>query len=376
MRDLQVIRPEIDRVDRELVKLFEERMGLCREVAEYKLTTGKKVLDPEREAQKLAALRALAESEFNEQCIGELFTQVMAMSRKQQYQLLAAHGRAEDFGFAGVEDIRRSGIVAAYQGVEGAYSHQAMRQYFGGEVENFHVRTFREAMEVIRDGKADYAVLPIENSSAGSVTDVNDLLVEFENCIVAETFVKVEHALLGLPEATMEDIRTVHSHPQGLMQCSRFLEQHKEWQSISELNTALSARKVVGAGDRSHAAIASELAGQLYGLKVLKRAVNHNQDNVTRFLIISRDKVYTRQAGKVSISFELPHASGTLYNMISHFIFNHLNMTKIESRPIEGRNWEYRFIVDIEGRLDDAAMQNALLGIREEANAFRILGNY
>jgi len=188
--------------------------------------------------------------------------------------------------------------------------------------------------------------------------------------------VKVEHALLGLPEASIDDITTVHSHPQGLMQCSRFLEQHREWQSISELNTAGSARKVLETGDKSHAAIASELAGKLYGLKVLQRCVNHNRDNTTRFLIISRDRIYTRKAKKVSISFELPHTSGTLYNMISHVIFNHLNMTKIESRPIEGRNWEYRFIIDVEGRMSDAGMENALLGIREEAKSFRILGNY
>lgn len=376
MRDLQEIRPDIDRVDRELVKLFEERMALCKEVAEFKINSGKKVFDPQREAEKLAAARELADSEFNKQCVGELFTQLMAMSRKMQYQMLTEHGKQPEFGFTETEELKREDIVVAYQGVEGAYSHQAMLQYFGEEVKNFHVTTFREAMEVIRDGKADYAVLPIENSSAGSVNDVYDLLLEFDNYIVAETFVKVEHALLGLPDAELEDIKVVHSHPQGLMQCSRFLEQHKEWQSISELNTAVSARKVVEAGDKSHAAIASELAGKLYGLKLLEQGVNHNRDNVTRFVIISKEKMYTRQAKKVSISFELPHTSGTLYNMISHLIFNHLNMTMIESRPIEGRNWEYQFIIDVEGRLNDANMENALLGIREEAKSFKILGNY
>ncbi|MBO5278936.1 MAG: prephenate dehydratase [Lachnospiraceae bacterium] len=376
MRDLQEIRPEIDRIDKELVRMFEERMKLCEEVAEFKVNTGKKVFDPEREEEKLKALCAMADTEFNEQCIGELFTQMMCMSRKLQYQKLAANGEQTEHGFTEVEGIRRENIIVAYQGVEGAYSHQAMLQYFGKDVKNFHVKTFREAMEVIRDGKADYAVLPIENSSAGSVNDVYDLLLEFENCIVAETFVRAEHALLGLPEASMEDIKTVYSHPQALMQCSRFLEQHREWQSISELNTAVSAKKVVEAGDKSQAAIASTLAAELYGLKVLQTGINHNRNNTTRFLIVSRDKIYTRQAKKVSISFELLHTSGTLYNMISHFIFNHLNMTKIESRPIEGRNWEYRFVIDVEGRLSDADMKNALLGIREEAKSFKILGNY
>lgn len=376
MRDLQAIRPEIDKIDKEFVRLFEERMKLCGEVADFKISTGKKVFDSAREQEKLAVLRALADTEFNEQCIGELFAQMMCMSRKLQYQKLAQNGRKAEHGFTEVEDIKKEDIIVAYQGVEGAYSHQAMLQYFGEDVKSFHVKTFREAMEVIRDGKADYAVLPIENSSAGSVNDVYDLLLEFENCIVAETFVKVEHALLGLPEASIEDIKTVYSHPQALMQCSKFLEQHREWQSISELNTAVSARKVVDAGDKSQAAIASELAAKLHGLKVLQRAINHNQDNTTRFFIISKEKIYTKQAKKVSICFELPHTSGTLYNMMSHVMFNHLNMTKIESRPLEGRNWEYQFIIDVEGRLSDADMENALLGIKEEAKSFKILGNY
>ncbi len=376
MRDLQEIRPEIDQVDKELVRLFQERMDLCKEVAEFKINTGKKVFDPEREEIKLKTVCALAESEFYKQCTGELFTQLMAMSRKLQYQMLLEGGADMPLGFIEVEDIKREDITVVYQGVEGAYSHQAMFKYFGETIPNFHVKTFREAMEAIQDGKADYAVLPIENSSAGSVNDVYDLLVEFENYIVAETFVKVEHALLGLCGTKLEDIKVVHSHPQGLMQCSRFLEQHKDWQSISELNTAVSAKKIVEYGDKSHAAIASELAGKLYGLDLLEKAINTSQDNITRFLIISKEKIYTKKAKKVSISFELPHTSGTLYNMISHLIFNHLNMVKIESRPIEGRNWEYRFIIDVEGRLGDANMKNALLGIQEEAKSFKILGNY
>ena len=172
MRDLQEIRQDIDRVDGDLVKLFQERMELCREVAEYKIDTKKRVLDPKREAEKLEKVMALADSEFNRQCVGELFTQLIAMSRKMQYKMLAEHGLSSGFGFSEVKELKRDGIVVVYQGVEGAYSHQAMLQYFGDKTENFHVKTFRDAMEAIRDGKADYAVLPIENSSAGSVYDV------------------------------------------------------------------------------------------------------------------------------------------------------------------------------------------------------------
>lgn len=376
MRELQEIRPEIDAIDAQLVELFEKRMSLCEEVAEFKVATGKKVLDKKREEGKLKALRAMANSEFNGHCIVELFSQIMAMSRKMQYRLLAEQGILTKHPFTEVEELKKKDICVVYQGVEGAYSHQAMRQYFGEEVKNFHVATFRDAMEVIQAGEADYAVLPIENSSAGIVNDTYDLLVQYENCIVAETFVKVEHCLLGTKDADLSDIKTVYSHPQGLMQCSKYLEEHKDWLQLSYPNTAASAKKVVEDGEVSQAAIASALAGELYGLKILAKKINTDTENTTRFIIVAKDRIYRKGAKKISICFEIPHASGTLYNMLSHIIFNNLSMTKIESRPIEGRNWEYRFFVDIEGNLGEFAVINALTGILEEAIEFKILGNF
>ncbi len=376
MRELQEMRLEIDEIDERLVKLLEERLKVCEEVAEYKVASGKKVLDKQREQEKLKTLYAMAGSEFNGHCIEELFSQIMAMSRKMQYQILAKRGMQEKYSFIAVDALKKENIKVVYQGVEGAYSHQAMIQYFGKEIEAFHVPTWKDAMEEVTEGNADYAVVPIENSSAGSVNDIYDLLVEYDTCIVAETFVKVEHALLGLKEAEISDIQTVYSHPQGLMQCAKFLEKYRQWQQISQPNTAGSALRVLKDNDKTQAAIASEIAGELYGLKVLKQHINDNVNNTTRFIIISKNKIYQREARKLSISFEIPHASGTLYNMLSHLIFNNLSMTKIESRPLEGRNWEYRFFVDLEGNLGDASVINALKGIAEEAIGFRILGNY
>jgi len=141
-------------------------------------------------------------------------------------------------------------------------------------------------------------------------------------------------------------------------------------------NTAVAAKKVFEEGDPAQAAVASEIAGKIYGLKVLKSSVNHNKNNTTRFIILSRNPVYREDAGKISISFELPHKSGSLYNMLSNFIYNGVNMMMIESRPILGRNWEYRFFIDIEGNLSDASIQNALKGISEEGSNMRVLGNY
>ena len=145
---------------------------------------------------------------------------------------------------------------------------------------------------------------------------------------------------------------------------------------MSVENTAVAAKKVIEDGDVTQAAVASEIAGRLYGLKVLKHPVNNNQNNTTRFIILSKHPVYQENASKITLSFELPHKSGSLYNMLSNFIYNQVNMLMIQSRPIAGRNWEYRFFVDIEGNLGCASVQNALKGIAEEASNLRILGNY
>ena len=375
MEDLSKLRQDIDRIDRQIVELFEERMGVSRQVAEYKIANGKKVLDRARELEKLETLGNLTDDSFNRHGIQELFQQIMAMSRKLQYQLLAEEGVSGNLPFTRIDHIDRKHCRVVYQGVEGAYAHEATLQYFGKDANAFHVPTWRDCMEAIKEGVADYAVLPIENSSAGEVNDIYDLLEEYENYIVGEQILKINHALLGLPGTSLDEIRTVYSHPQALMQCSIFLNDNGLKQ-ISVENTAVAAKRVVKEGDKSQAAIASEIAGQLYGLELLKPSIQNNQGNTTRFVILANRKVYQKAAGKISLCFELPHTSGSLYNMLGNFIFNHVNMIMIESRPIPGKNWEYRFFVDIEGNLQDAGVQNALRGIGTEAQNFKILGNY
>lgn len=374
--DLLECRGQLDEIDRQIVALFEQRMEACGRVAEYKIATGKAVYDGEREKQKLEAVAGMAHGEFNRTAVKELFSQMMAISRRYQYRLLAEGGKAPELGFKKQKALPREGVRIVYQGVEGAYSHAAALQYFGEGVDAFHVESWEGAMEEVQEGRADFAVLPIENSSAGAVIDMYDLLARYENHIVAETFLPVSHALLALRDAGISDIRTVFSHPQGLMQCSNFLNAQKGWKQVSLANTAVAAKKVLEDGDVTQAAVASEIAGKLYGLKVLKPSIQNNQGNTTRFIIVAKDAVYREDARKVSICFELPHRSGSLYNMLGNFIFNNINMVMIESRPIPGRNWEYRFFVDIEGNLEDAAVENALKGVGEEALNMRILGNY
>jgi len=374
--DLMECRNKLDVIDREIVRLFEERMQVCGDVAEYKIATGKAVYDAERERQKIAAVQEMAGSEFNQTAVKEIFSQLMAISRKYQYGLLAAHGKTESLGFEEVEDLKKDGIRVVFQGVEGAYCLTAVRTDFGARVDAYHVPIFEDTIGEVEEGRADYAVLPIENSTAGFVIDNYDLLAKYQNYIVGEVYIPISHMLLGRPDAELSDVKTIYSHPQALMQCTEYLDLHKEWNRISVLNTAVAAKKVMEEGDKSQAAIASRVAGELYGLKELAEGINNEKCNTTRFIVLSKKPVYEKRASKISIMFEIPHVSGSLYNILGNFIFNGVNMIMIESRPIPEKTFEYRFFVDFEGNLSDASVRNALTGIRAEASVLKILGNY
>ncbi len=376
MKDLNKIREEIDEIDRQMVALYEERMRRTTEVAEYKISVGRQVLDKEREAEKLAKVKAQVQAQENRYGVGELFEQIMALSRKRQYQLMNQYGQVQELGFRQVDNLPFETQKVVYQGTEGAYSQIAMQTYFGKDVENYHVDTWREAMEEIQSGEADYAVLPIENSSAGIVGENFDLMLEYDNYIVAEQMIPIEHMLLGLPEAELPDIRTVYSHPQALMQSIDFLEEHQEWEAVPVKNTAGAAKQVLRENRKDQAAIASKMTAELYGLKILKDNINFSEENRTRFIIVGGKKLRLNGANKVSICFEVSHESGSLYHMLSHFMFNNLNMVKIESRPIKDKSFEYRFFVDLEGNLGEGAVQNALKGLMEEALYVKVLGNY
>ena len=374
--DLSTLRNEIDRIDSQLVQLYEQRMEICSQVAEYKIENGKKVFDKTREEEKLARVRSLTHNDFNSQGVTELFEQIMAMSRKLQYQMLESHGRTSRLPFIPVENLDTKKARVVFQGAEGAYSQAAMMRFFGERIDSIHVDSFRDAMSAIEEGSAEFAVLPIENSTAGIVSEIYDLLVEFENYIVGEQIIRCEHCLLGLENAEISDIRTVYSHQQGLSQCKSFLQEHRDWKQIPLENTAMAAKKVAEDGDVTQASVSSAFAAKCFGLKVLKENIYSNKANSTRFIIVTNQRIYQKDAKKISICFETPHTSGSLYNILSHFIYNNLNMFGIQSRPIPGRNWEYRFFIDFEGNLNDSAVKNALRGIREEATNMKILGNY
>lgn len=372
MIDLAKSRESIDRIDKQIVNLFEERMKVAGDVAEYKRNTGKKVFDPEREAQKLEALGSMATTEFNERAIQELFSQIMSISRKYQYSLLTEQNEK----FEELQELPKTAETrVCFFGAPGSYSEQAMEECFGTEVTSFPAATFKEVMEAVQSGSADFGVLPIENTTTGGITDSYDLLMEYDNYLVGEHVVKIEHALLGVAGAKIEDLRKVYSHSQGLSQCKKFFDEHPDIRPVVSASTSESAKRVMEAKDTTLAAIASKRAAKIYGLEILRECMNTEEVNSTRFIIVTNKRTFLPNANKISICFELPHESGSLYKMLSHIMYNNLNMTKIESRPIPGRSFEYRFFVDFEGKITDAAVRNTLNGIREEASRLKILGN-
>lgn len=376
METLEELRVRLDEIDDQIVNLYEQRMEICAHVGEYKIQTGKKVLDRQREKEKLENVAGKASNPFNKKGVTELYEQLMSMSRKLQYEQLVKAGALGRLPFIQVDSLDAKKARVVFPGTEGAYSEAAMKCYFGENCNSFYVRTFREAMEAIEDGAADYAVLPIENSTAGAVDEMYDLLVEFENYIVGETVIPIRHTLSGLPGASLKDVKTVYSKGVALMQATHFLDAHSSWQRVNVANTAIAAKKVVEDQDPSQAAVCSAYAAKVHGLQVLVDNINDNEHNSTRFIVVTNQKIFLKHASKISICLEVSHESGSLYRVLSHFIYNDLNMTKIESRPIEGRDWEYRFFIDFEGNMADGAVKNAIRGLREECRNLRILGNY
>ncbi len=375
MVDLSVSRDKIDEIDSQIVKLFEERMEVANEVAAYKRETGKPVFDKEREDSKLENLKGQSHGEFNERAVRELFRQIMSISRKYQYGVLASINEVTPFEKVDRLDIR-SGSRVYYFGVPGSHTQQAMENFFGTEINAESCTSFQGVMEAVQSGRADYGVLPIENSSTGGITANYDLLLNYDNCIVGEYVMKIDQCLLAPPGTKIEQIQKVYSHPQGLAQCSVFLEEHPGMQGIECDSTSAAAQKVARDKDDTHAAIASRRAAKEYGLEIIKDSIQQEKNNCTRFIIIGNRQIYTPSSNKMALVIELPHKSGSLYQILSHFLYNDLNMTLIESRPIPGKNWEYRFFVDIEGNLDTPGVENALLGIQQEATFLRVLGNF
>lgn len=380
MTELEQYRQEIDRIDGELVKLFLERMAVTGKVGEYKQRAGIPVLDAGREQQVIAAKTALTDDPARKADIAALYEGIMAISRRQQRHLVREG--AEDPGYAAwLADRARAREPVAhprvvYQGEPGCYSEEAAAGFFGDDVDSKGLPWFNDVFAALERGEADYAVVPVENSSTGSIRQVYDLMAQYRYSIVGEWQVKVEHCLMALPGVELSDIKTVYSHEQGLMQSEKYLDAHRDWKRVPTLDTAGSAKLVAETGDRTAAAICSRRAAKLYGLHILAERVNYNSMNHTRFAVVSPVPELRPGRDKISAMFRLPHQSGSLHEILTIFAVQGFNLLKIESRPIPGRGWEYLFFLDFTGDLAAEGMDGVLHELSQLAAEFRILGNY
>lgn len=269
----------------------------------------------------------------------------------------------------------------AIQGELGAFSQQAVEQLLGNKCEVAPYARFEEVFQALRRRKADAAVIPIENTLAGSVHENYDHLLRFNVRIAAETNVRIVHNLIAAPGVRFKDIRKVYSHPVALNQCLRFFSRHRNLEPVPYYDTAGSVKMVMSNHLRDSGAIASSVAASIYGAKILRRSIEDDRRNYTRFFLLYPDRRSRRPTGnhtqwKTSVVFTTRNIPGALFRAISAFALRDLNLTKIESRPLHGKPWEYLFYLDFLGREDEDRVQNALRHLGEIADFLRVLGSY
>ncbi len=365
MDSLEKIRDEIDEIDRELLRLFEKRMEKVSAALEIKQKLNLAILQEDREKFLLEKIKKEVTNKNFLQESEDLFRCILQISRNMQKRLLPSK-------------------KIAYQGERGSFGEQALLKYlnenltnnFNEKYEPTNFKTFAEIFKALKENEIKYGILPIENSYAGGVYEVYDLLNEYNFFITGEIYTQVEHCLIGTKEANIEDIKEVYSHPQAILQCNEFLMDHDDWLVLPYYNTAGSAKMIAEENEQRKACIASKEAAKIYELKVLAENIQTKSDNFTRFIIIGRDLEIKDKANKISLIFSLTHKSGALYESLGIFALNGLNLLKIESRPTKNKPWEYNFYVDLEGNLNDYKVKRTLDIIKEKSNSFKLLGNY
>ncbi len=382
MNELEALRKQIDEIDPQIVALYRQRMEISRKVGEYKLRNRMPVLDTGRELELLREKAALMEDRELRPYVIALYEQIMAQSRMIQTKLINAWSPAKERAYQEYQEALRfqhwfpESDRVIYQGQPGAYGEEASIQYFGEDCDRTPARSFEGVFIAIREGLGGYGVLPIENSSTGSINAVYDLLGKYGCFIVGETTVHVEHCLAGVKGSSLGSITDVYSHEQGFLQCREFLADFPQWNQNVEANTAASAKMVARSRDPGKAAIASRRAARIYGLDILAEGINTNNHNYTRFVVVAEKPVVTEKADKVSVVFTVPHTEGSLHRILSVFAANGLNLLKLESRPIPGKGWEYNFFADFSGNLHSEGMEAVVHQLIDETLSFRILGNY
>ena len=373
---LDASRAAIDRIDRELVKLFCERMGVCADVAEYKRSVGKAVTDAARERALLCKISELAGPEMEEYA-RTLYASILSISKAYQHERLNTSSKLEGKISAAVKDTSSffpARAKVACQGVEGAYSLKAAEKLFACPEISFY-KTFDDVFAAIDRGECRYGVLPIENSTAGSVTQIYDLMSNHRFYIVRALRLKVDHCLLATPDTKIEDIKEIVSHQQALSQCAGYIANMNGVKTTAYPNTAKAAEFVKNAG-KGYAAIANKDCADIYGLTVLDEDIQDNGNNYTRFICISKTPEIYPGADKTSIVLTVPHKPGSLSRLLAQIDAMHINLTKLESRPMPGHDFEFLFYFDLESPIESPALLRLLGELESSSEKFRYLGTY
>lgn len=373
MDDLTTLRKRIDDTDRQILEKLRDRLRHVQEVGRFKATSAPFLRDEEREAALLRRIEEIARELGLDpfRCV-EIFREIIAMSLKAQEEAFLDRRTAE----RAAANVHR----VSFQGVEGAYSHIAARKYFSGDpsMEYAGFPTFAAALREAEEGNAGYALLPIENTTAGSINETYDLLRSTALRIVGEEVLPVRHCLLGQPGVEPTALRRILSHPQALAQCSRFLAALPDATAIAFGDTADAARHVAERGDRVEAAIASEEAATRYGLAILARDLADQAENWTRFVVVSAVALVPdpRIPAKTSLVLATPHRHGALAHCLNVLAEHGLNLTKLESRPVPREPFEYLFYVDFEGALAEPDAARAVALLTRECPYLKVLGSY
>ncbi|MDY4252093.1 MULTISPECIES: prephenate dehydratase [unclassified Clostridium] len=370
MGNLEDYRREIDSIDRELIALFEKRMNVAIKVGEYKKERNLPIFNAKREEEVIEKnINLLNNREYSE-ITRNFFEKVMELSRSLQADLME---RNKD----NIKDnIIEGKVKIGYQGVEGSFSEEALRKYFNSYDSIKNYEEFKDVFNALENNYIQYAILPIENSYTGAITEVYDLLVKYNFYIVGEECIKIDQNLMGISGTNIDEIEEIYSHPQGFEQSRGFLSRYDKIKLIPYHNTAISAKLVSDLKDKKKAAIGSKRAANIYGLSILKENINDKKDNHTKFIIIGKELKYNDSSNKISVVFSLEDKAGTLYKLLRHFAENHINMIKIESRPNKHESWKYLLYVDFEGNLNNDLVKNALELIEKNSGYFKIIGNY
>ena len=377
--ELNNYREHLDTIDKELLRLFIERMAIAGEIAQWKQQNSMPVLDLRREKEKLRAMEEMSPQDLKEYSVS-LFSLMMELSRSYQNRIIhpaSTETLAIEQALKETPQLFPETAIVACQGVEGAYSGIACEKLFK-RPSIFYFSSFDAVFSAIEKGLCRYGVIPVENSTAGTVNAVYDLMRKHDFRIVRSVRVKIDHNLLVKPGTKLEDIREIYSHAQAIAQCSAFLQSMPNVKVIPCENTAVAAKKVAESQDKGIAALSSRSCSKLYGLEILKADVQDSGNNHTRFICISKNLEIYPGADRTSLMMVLPHEPGSLYRLLSRFNALGINLTKLESRPMPERSFEFMFYFDLDtsvysprfiqlmGELPDISEEHEYLGSYSE----------